>query len=150
MNQWWPRYASTYGVNKQQWVKYGLNGDIESANGLINSDHPAIIMKCDMFNSYPPNAAYMRQWIVSAVLQIGSALSPVWCQAIIWTNAGSLSIGPLGTMFSEILMKIQFFSFIKMHLKISSAKWQPFCQGGDGLTTLSHKYYGNQCWLNIS
>ena len=33
--------------------------------------------------------------------------------------------------FSEILIKIQNFSFTKMHLKISSAKWRPFCPGGD-------------------
>ena len=35
------------------------------------------------------------------------------------------------TNFSEILIKIQNFSFTKMHLKISSAKWRQFCPGGD-------------------
>ena len=49
---------------------------------------------------------------------------------IIWTNAEILSFGPLGTNFCEILIKIQKFSFMKRHLKISSAKWQPFCPGG--------------------
>ena len=39
-------------------------------------------------------------------------------QAIIWTNAGILLIGTLGTNFSEILIKLQNFSFMKMHLKI--------------------------------
>ena len=47
-------------------------------------------------------------------------------QAIIWTIAGMLFIGPLGTNFSEILNGIQTFSFKKMHLKMSSAKWRPF------------------------
>ena len=42
------------------------------------------------------------------------------------TNAGILFIGPLGTNFSEILIEIQIFSFKKMHLKVSSGKWQPF------------------------
>ena len=37
--------------------------------------------------------------------------------------------------FSEILIKTQNFSFTKMYLKISSAKWQPFCPGGDELDT---------------
>ena len=46
---------------------------------------------------------------------------------IIWTNAGILLIGPLGTNFSEILFGIQTSSFKKMHLKMSSAKWRPFC-----------------------
>ena len=38
-------------------------------------------------------------------------------QAIIWTNAGILSIKPQGTYFNEILIDIQIFSFKKMHLK---------------------------------
>ena len=48
-------------------------------------------------------------------------------QAIIRTNARILLIGPLGTNFSEILSKIHIFSFKKMHLKMSSMKWQQFC-----------------------
>ena len=58
-----------------------------------------------------------------------NGLSPVRCQAIIWTNAGILSIGSLGTNFSEILLRIETFSFTKMHLKMSSAKPQPFRLG---------------------
>ena len=50
-------------------------------------------------------------------------------QAIILTNAGILSIGPLGTNLNEILIEIYTFPFKKMHLKISSAKWRPFCHG---------------------
>ena len=37
--------------------------------------------------------------------------------------------GPLGTNFSEILIKIHFFSFMKMHLKILSVKHSHFVQG---------------------
>ena len=50
-------------------------------------------------------------------------------QAIIWTSAGILLIGPLGTNFSEILVKILIFSFKKMHLKMRSRKWRPYCLG---------------------
>ena len=64
---------------------------------------------------------------------IGSdnGLSPGRHQAIIWTNAGILSIGPLGTNFSEIWNSfgIQTSSFKKMHLKMSSANRRPFCLG---------------------
>ena len=62
---------------------------------------------------------------------IGSddGLSPGQRQAIIWTNAGLLLIGPLGTNFSEILIKILAFSLKKMRLKVSSAKWRPCCLG---------------------
>ena len=62
---------------------------------------------------------------------IGSdnGLSPGRHQAIIWINAGILSIRTLGTKFSEILIYIHTFSFKKMHLKMSSGKCQPFCLG---------------------
>ena len=60
-------------------------------------------------------------------------ISHIRHQAIIQTNAGSLSIGILGINFSEILIKLQNFSFTKMHLNISFAKWWPFCPGGDEL-----------------
>ena len=62
---------------------------------------------------------------------IGSdnGLSPGRRQAIIWTNDGMLLIWALGTNFSEILSEIQTFSFWKNRLKVSSAKWRPFCLG---------------------
>ena len=69
---------------------------------------------------------------ICILTSIGSdnGLSPGRHQAIIWTNAGILLlIEPLGTNFSEILMRIQAFSLKKMHLKMSSAKWRPFCLG---------------------
>ena len=66
-----------------------------------------------------------------------NGLSPGRCQAIFWTNAGLLIIGPLGlgTNFSEILIEIRAFSFKKMHLNMSSGKWRPFCLD---LNELSH------------
>ena len=68
---------------------------------------------------------------VSKLTIIGSdnGLSPDRRQAIIWTNAGSLLIGPLGTNFSEILIEILKYSFKKMRLKVSSVKRRPFCLG---------------------
>ena len=48
-------------------------------------------------------------------------------QAIIWTNDEILLIGPSETNFSEVLIEIHIFSLNKMHLKMSSGKWQPFC-----------------------
>ena len=70
-----------------------------------------------------------------------------------------LSIGPYGTIFSEISIKTQNFPFTKMHLKVSSAKWQPFFPVGDELNKDSMKireiwqqnvflmtsYHGNAC-----
>ena len=62
-------------------------------------------------------------WII---ICSGNGLSPDRHQAITWTNAGIVLIGPLRTNFSEILLKIHIFSFEKMHLKTSS-KQRPFC-----------------------
>ena len=81
---------------------------------------------------------------VSNLSIIGSdiGLSPDRRQAIICTNAGLLLIEPLGTNFSEILIEIHTFSFKEMHLKISFAKWRPFCLG---LNVLS--YNSNTCHM---
>ena len=48
-----------------------------------------------------------------------NGLWPGRSEAIIWTSAGILLIGPLGTNFSEMLIGIQTSSFTKMHLKIA-------------------------------
>ena len=61
------------------------------------------------------------------IIDSDNGLSPGRRHAIIWSNAGILLIGPLGTNFSDILIKIHTFSFKKMCLKVSSAKWRPFC-----------------------
>ena len=67
---------------------------------------------------------------------IGSdnGLSPGRRQAITWTNVGILLIGPLATNFSEMFIEIHTFSFKKIHLKMSSGKWRPFCRGLNVLT----------------
>ena len=61
----------------------------------------------------------------TTIIGLDNGLSPGRRQAIIWTNAGILSIGPLGTNFSEFLVEIYTFSFKKIHLKVSSGKWRP-------------------------
>ena len=68
---------------------------------------------------------------VSEQTIIGSdnALSPGRRQAIIWTNDGILLIEPLGTNFGELPIEILLFSFKKMRLKVSSAKWRLFPLG---------------------
>ena len=67
---------------------------------------------------------------------IGSdnGLSPRRRQAIIWTSDGILLIVPFETNFIENLIGIQTFLFKKMHLKMSSGKWRPFCLGLNMLT----------------
>ena len=111
----------------------------------------------------------MTHICVSELTIIGSdnGLSPGQRQAIIWTNAGILLIGPLGTNVSEILIEILTFSFKKMRLKVSSGKWRPSCLGLNVLSsfpwlflilqanhvsqspTSSHIYYDNVILLYI-
>ena len=90
-----------------------------------------------MYNSEPhPSGAnelthwgWVRHIWVSKLTTIYSdnGLSPGRHQANIWTNAGILWIEPLGTNFTEISIKIYTFSFKKIHLKMLSGKWLPFC-----------------------
>ena len=61
-------------------------------------------------------------------------------QAIIWTNAGILLIGHLGTNG-----EIHIFSFKKMHFKLSSAKWKPFCLG---LNVLINRGSHAKTWMS--
>ena len=79
---------------------------------------------------------------VSKLIIIGSdnGLSPGRRQAIIWTNARILLIGPLRTNFSEILIVIETFSFKKIYLKMSSGKSGPFFLGLNVLTR-----FGDNC-----
>ena len=80
---------------------------------------------------------------VSKLTSIGSdnVLSPGRRQAIIWTNAGILLIGPSGANFNEILIEIHVFLFKRMHLNISSRKWRPVCLGVNVLNVWKHLVY---------
>ena len=97
-------------------------------------------LRCIAFLEY--NSIRLTHWgrvthvCVSKPTTIDSdnGLAPGRRQAIIWTNAGILLIGPLGTNPSEILSEIYTFSLKKMHLKKSSGKWRPFCLGLNVLT----------------
>ena len=68
------------------------------------------------------------------IIGTDNGLSPGRRQAIIWTNAGKLSVRSLGTNFGENLSEISAFSFKKMHLKMSPGKWRPFFLGLNMLT----------------
>ena len=105
---------------------------------------------------YLPGAYELTHWgrvthicvIRLAIIGSDNGLSPDRRQAIIWTNDGKSLIGPLGITCSEILIGIQTFSFKKMHLNMSSAKWRPFCPGLDVLrnNTCSMMFY----WCTLS
>ena len=74
-------------------------------------------------------------------------------KAISLTNAFVLLIVPLGTNCNEIPIKIGKFSFKKMHLKISSDKWQPLFSGEDELRrqkdALLRHHNDENSWLGV-
>ena len=101
--------------------------------------------------------AQLHNWILLTHIYVtescstasDNGLSPIRHQAIIWTNAGLLSTVPLGTIFSEISMKKQNFSFTKVHLKYRLRndshfvqgrwfKWKPKPNSPQGLEILTH------------
>ena len=104
-----------------------------------------VMALCRQGSSHYPSLNELTHWgrvthiCVSKLTIIGldNGLAPERRQTIIWSNDGILLMGPLGTNFSEILIGIQIFSFKKMHLKMSSAKWRPFCLGLNVLTSVS-------------
>ena len=55
-----------------------------------------------------PSDAYMRQWTNYCIIGSNIDLSPGRDQ-IIWTNAGILLTGAIGTHFSEIVIEIHTF-----------------------------------------
>ena len=117
----------------------GINGLLV----IVMVYHDAVMALCE-------GIYWLTHWdrvthiCVSEQTIIGSynGLSTGRRQAIIWTSAGILLIGPLVTNFSEILIEIHNFLFKKMHLKMSSGKWRPFCLGLNLLTVVDSAHKG--------
>ena len=87
---------------------------------LLPADFPVHRFLCSV-NLLRSGDAYMRQWTRSPLVQI-------MCHyAIICTNADVL-IRQMETNINEIWIKVQCFSLMKIHLKMSSAKWRHLCK----------------------
>ena len=106
---------------------------------------PHLQVSCsDSLDTLRPSDAYMHNELT--IIGSDNGLSPFRHQAIISTNAGILLIGPLGTNCSEILIYFNVFSFKKMHLKLSSANWQPFNLGLNMLKKIRHQNNSSSKW----
>ena len=119
-----------------------LNQYVNQSDSYLPSLLPSIYPSTSHFShQITPDQCSLTHWgrvthiciVKLTIIGSDNGLSPGWRQAIIWTNAGILLIGPLGTNFSENLIEILTFSFTKMRLKVS-AKWRPFCRGLNELT----------------
>ena len=93
------KFSATFSINSSPlsatYICVSESGRIGSDNGLSPIWRQAIIQT-------KAKSPIWRQAIIQT-----NAKSPIWRQAIIQTNANLLTIGPLGTNFSEILVKIQ-------------------------------------------
>ena len=137
---WWQRFGSTMPqviaccliIRKVQWHSYEGNYIWDTLTSIHEVSFKIIYVKFHQisvgFDGRGGNL--LTHWgrvthiCIGKLTIMGSdnGLSPGRRQAIIWTNARILLIRPLGTNFSEILLKIYIFSFNKMHLKMSSGK----------------------------
>ena len=72
----------------------------------VQPHHATLTKHVECSNQNLTHSGRVTHVCVGDLTTIGSdnGLSPGRRQAIIWTNAGILSIGPLGTNFSEILI----------------------------------------------
>ena len=129
------------------WISAMVADGDEPCDSLVLFAQNMPVLTTEEFKccSFLPCSAALTHWgrvtqiCVGKLASIASdnGLSPGRRQAIIWNNAGILLIGPLGTNFSEILIRILTFSFMKMRLKVPSVKWRTFCLG---LNVLKHAY----------
>ena len=103
--------------------------DVATSFGRKNDVSNASCVHWGYITLHPPSAAHMRRGTRSS----GNDLLPVRRQATTRTNAGLLSIGLLGTNFSEIWIGILPFSVKKIHFKMSSAKMATIFPRGDEL-----------------
>ena len=120
LSQCWPICMLPNGVTRPQWVK-DWQPYMEIWGG------PNLQMSYSDLTHW----GRVTHICVNKPTIIGSdnGLSPGLCQAILGTNVVRLLIGTLVTHLNEIVSEIHTFSFKKMHLKMSSAKWRQLCLG---------------------
>ena len=91
-------------MSSVDWLPFclGVNVLLKNFQGHYTKWH-----KCHQLGALLSHWGRVEHICVSEIIIIGSDddLSPDRRQAIIWTNAGILLIGPLGTNFNEILIK---------------------------------------------
>ena len=88
----------------------------------------------------------MTHICISKLTMIGSdnGLAPGRCQGIYLNQCQVFVNWTLRNKSQWNFNQIPTFSLMKMHLKISSMKWRPFCLGGDEL----NNWCAESCWGN--
>ena len=122
LNKLWPWSLTPHGVTIAHCTEstHSVNDNISRTSMLLKSTSTFIL-------STHWGIVTHRCVANLNIIGLDNGLSAGRRQAIIWTNAGILLIGPLRKQISELSIKLHTFSFKKIHVKMSSAKWQPFC-----------------------
>ena len=124
LSQCWPRSLSLYGVTRPQCVNWAMSRRANAHQWTQTiTQHMAVphwIMTGLSLNHW----GRMTHICVSKppIICSNNVLSPGRRQAIFWTNAGVLLIGPLRTNSSEILIQENTFENVIW-------KWRPFFLG---------------------
>ena len=112
-----------------------------SWEGFLTYGLPGTQYPRKAINQSPLSAAYMPRWNGTALLQV-LACHQFGAKPLPEPMLTNCQFHPyLGTNFSEIQIEIQNLSFMKMHLKMLSVKWQPFCPEGYELRLITHPFY---------
>ena len=135
-------FVSSFSSKLIWWFEMKYTGNLTSLVGFYQSLNNCLFAR---------NVYMLTHWgrvthiCVSklAIICSDNDLSPGRRQAIIGTNAGILLTGQLGTNFSENVIEIYTFSFKKIHLKMSSGRWLPFCLGLNVLTSHPSKSFSH-------
>ena len=120
------------------WTRY-LKGQLPAyIDGVVQEKHNSSALAMELHLAFT-HWGWLTHICVSTLTIIGSdnGLSLERRQAIIWTNARILLVGPLRTNFSEILIEIQAFSLTKIRLKMLSPKC---CSFRLSFNVLTHRY----------
>ena len=115
--------------------------------------HVAYYMKCNEPITFLPaltQCGRVTHICVSKLTIIGSdnGLSPGRRQAIIWTNAGMLLIGPIGVISDEISIMKYLHSW-KSISRCCLEKWRPFYLGRNGLKQLVVLHFVTRLYQHI-
>ena len=120
MGSWGPNIFEEWdlvlkiGVLKQCWISFKMK-----ENGVLGTHSFWKMGSClENWDKKCRFLLWCKPWWCWCTLRHKNlACICVQCQAITSINNDLLSIGPLGTNFSEIWIEIQNFSFVKMHWK---------------------------------
>ena len=118
------------------WFIYHLGNPYrrKGSTNQVSDDNLYIIYSVTHLSLVPH--IYMRQWIGSALVQI-MARRLFGAKPSSKPMLGYCQLDPQEQTYkwNTVLVKNRTFSLKKMRLKMSSAKWRPFCPGEDALTS---------------